>query len=215
MPRLARCQARRRAGATGAAAGASALTSSASRAQARIDDDVEHVDDEVDDDDAGREQHDDIAHDRQVAVGDRLEDEAAEPRQGEDVLDHHRAGEQVGELQPHHREHRHHGVAQHVAPEHASRRLALGARGAHEVLAQHVEHRRADDAREDRRLHDRQRHGRQHERAQAGPEATAVGRAPAREAAGREPAQLHREEPDEKDREPEVGQRDADLADGS
>ena len=66
------------------------------------------------------------------------------------------------ELQAHHRQHRHHGVAQHVAPQHAARRLALGARGAHEVLAQHVEHGRADDAREDRRLHDGERDRRQH-----------------------------------------------------
>ena len=117
------------------------------RAQARIDDDVEHVDGEVDDDDRRREQHDDVADDEQVAVGDRLEDEPAEAGQREHLLDHDRAGEQVGELQAHHGEHRHHRVSQHVAPEHAARRLALGARGADEVLAQHVEHRRADDAR--------------------------------------------------------------------
>ena len=47
------------------------------------------------------------------------------PRPGrrEHVLDHDRAGEQVGELQAHDGQHRDEGVAQHVAPQHLARWL--------------------------------------------------------------------------------------------
>ena len=86
-----------------------------------------------------------------------LEDQAAEPGQVEHVLDHDGAGEQFGELQAHDRDHRDHRVAQHMAPHHAAPRHALGAGRAHEILAQHFQHRRARDARQDRGLHHGQR----------------------------------------------------------
>src|SRR4051794_15404125 len=45
---------------------------------AGIDEGIEHVDHEIDDDDHGREQHHAVAHHDEVAVGNRLEDQAAE-----------------------------------------------------------------------------------------------------------------------------------------
>ena len=46
------------------------------------------------------QQHDHALHHDEVALADRLEDQAAEAGQEEDVLDDDRAGEQEGELQP-------------------------------------------------------------------------------------------------------------------
>ena len=58
----------------------------------------------------------------------------------------------------------------------------------------------------------RQRDGRQQQRLEAFPQAAAVVFAPAGEAAGADPLQLHREQQDQQDREPEARDRDAQLA---
>ncbi len=113
-----------------------------------------------------REQHDDVADDDQVALADRLEDEPAEAGEIEDVLDDDGAGEQEGELQAHDGDDRDQRVAQHVAAQGLCAGQALGARRAHPVLAQRVEHGGARHAREDRRLRQRQRDGRQQQRAE-------------------------------------------------
>ena len=98
-----------------------------------------------------------------------------------------------------------------MAPQGGARRQAFGACRAYEVLAQYVEHGRACDTRQDRTLHHGQGERGQHQRVQPRPQATAILGAPAGKAPCREPLQLHREQQDEQDGEPEVGQGDADL----
>ena len=208
---------RRRAGSRGAS-GRARRRARASRARRAPSgrgsiDDVEHVDDEVDDDDRRREQHDDVAHDdagrgwrspgRRAGRG-----PAARTRSRSTTVPVSRLANcrpitvSTGT------------IALRSTWRHSTRarRQALGARGADEVLAQHVEHRRARDAREDRRLHDRERERRQHQRAAAPAHAAAVvGVQP-----GKPPAENHcsftANSQDQQDREPEVRDRDADLA---
>jgi hypothetical protein len=86
------------------------------------------------------------------------------PRQVKHVFHHDGAGQQLGKLQAHDGDDRDQRIAQHMAPQRGALRQALGARGAHEVLAQHLQHGRAGDARQDGRLHHGQRDGRQQQR---------------------------------------------------
>ena len=83
---------------------------------------------------------------------------------------------------------------------------AAGAAGRDERLAQHVQHGRACDARDERRLHDAQRERGQRERAQraepAGLERHVAGHG--------KPAQPHREDQDQQQAEEKVRDRDAD-----
>ncbi len=174
---------------------------------ARIDHRIEHIDHEVDDDDHRRQQHHAVADHDQVAIGDRLEDQPAKPRQIEHVLDHDRSSQQVGELQAHHRHDGDHRVAQHMPPQHIALAQPLGARGAYEILAQHLEHGRTRDPCEDRGLHHGQRNRRQQQGSDPGPEAIV----PAGESSGGKPLQLHRKQQDQQDREPEIRQRNSDL----
>src|SRR6187402_3123121 len=64
-----------------------ARSSIRSHPQPRIDQRIEHVDDEVDRHHHGCQQHDHVTHQDQVAVVDGLEDQAAKAWQHEDVLD--------------------------------------------------------------------------------------------------------------------------------
>ena len=121
-----------------------------------------------------------------------LEQAGAETRQGEHVLDHDGADEQAGDLQPEHRHDRDRRVAQPVPSQRPVAGEPTGASGAHEVLAQHLEHRRADVARQHGRLHERERDRRQDQRLQRAADALA----PAGKAAGGQPAELHRDQRD-------------------
>jgi hypothetical protein len=127
------------------------------------------VDDEVDDDDDRGEQHDAIFDDENVAIGDRLKDQSADPRQGEDILHDNRPGDQIGELQAHDRKDRRQGVGQGVAPEDRAARQAFGAGGADEVFVQDFEQRRSRDASQDRRLHQAERDRRKDQCAEGRP----------------------------------------------
>ena len=167
------------------------------------------VDQDVDGDHRSDQQHHHAFDDDQVALGDRLEHQPPEAGQVEDVLDDDRAGQQEGELQAEDGQHRDHRVAQRVAPQHRAPRHALGAGGADIVLAEHFEQCRARDTREDRRLRQRQRDGRQDQRLEGRPGAGA----PAGKAAGRHQPQPHGEDIDQEQREPEIGDRDAELRD--
>ncbi|KAJ0336194.1 hypothetical protein COL154_014369, partial [Colletotrichum chrysophilum] len=151
--------------------------------------------------------HDHAFHHNEVSLGDGLEDEAPEPRQIEDVLDDDRTGQQEGKLQADDGQHRDQGIAQRMAPEGLPTAEALGAGGAHEVLAEHIEQRRSHDAREDRSLGQCERDGRQCQRLHGGQEAGA----PARETAGRKPAQRDRKEQHQEHGEPEIRHGDAKL----
>ena len=97
-----------------------------------------------------------------------------------------------------------------MPPQYLAPGEALGPRRANEILAQYFEHRRARDARQDRGLHHRERNRRKQQRTDAGNDALT----PSREATGREPLQLHREQQDEQDGEPEIWNRDAKLCHG-
>src|SRR6185437_7391607 len=175
----------------------------------RVDEDVAQIDEEIDEDDGEDEQHHHRLDDDQVALGDALEDQAAEAGEEEDVLDDDAAGEQERELQADDGQHRDQRVAHGVAPERGAAGKAVGAGGADVVLLERIEERGAHDAREDRGLRQGQRDGGQGKGAQAEPEALV----PAGKAAGGEPAQAHRKNEDEQHREPEVRHGDAELGD--
>src|SRR4051812_10649531 len=68
-------------------------------ADARVEDGVQEVHREVDDDVADRRDQDDALDDRVVAREDGVERELAEAGQDEDLLGHHRAGDQQAELE--------------------------------------------------------------------------------------------------------------------
>src|SRR5437867_12466011 len=94
---------------------------------------------------AGAEHHDRSLDDRVVEGPDSLDGEPANPRPGEDDLDDHGAGEKPPELEP---DHRHEGdahVLERVLPEHSPLGDPLGPARPNIVLAQHLEHARADE----------------------------------------------------------------------
>src|SRR6266404_931805 len=75
-------------------------------ADGRIDDRVEHVDDQIDQHEFEREQQDESLNNRIVAHVDRVDEKPAHSRPIEDDFDDDRAAEQETELQPHHGDHR-------------------------------------------------------------------------------------------------------------
>src|SRR5690242_12937025 len=132
----------RRAPAPPRAAAASTATASTGT-DAGIEDAIQEVDGEVEDDEQDGREEDRALHDRVVAVVDRLDGQPSDAGPREDRLRHHGAAEQGAELQPGDRHHRQRGVLERVLHHHAGLRQALGPRGAHEVLAQHIENGRA------------------------------------------------------------------------
>ena len=145
---------------------------------------------------------------RQVAVGDRLEDQPPEARQREDILDHDRAGDEIGELQAHDGQDRHQRVGQRVTPQDGAARQALGAGGADEILvASPRAAPSASCASGSPPAPDRARRP-----AGSARRAPATGPLPAGKAARRREPPMHREGQDEQDREPEIGHGEADLA---
>ena len=174
----------------------------------RVDDGIGQVDQEIHrHHHGGQEQHHVLDH-HQIAVGDGLEDQAAEAGQEEDVLDDDGAGQEVGELQAHDGDDRDHGVPQHVAPQRGAAAQPLGPGGAHVVLAEGLQDAGTCDASEDGGLHRGQGDGRQQQRFDRRPEALF----PGAETARGEPAEIDREEEDQKNSEPELRHRDAELA---
>ena len=109
---------------------------------------VEQVDDEVDDDDDRRDQQDAALQRRIVAPADRLDQPFADAGPGEDRLGEHGARHQRADLQADDRDDGDERVAQRVHADDAEAAQALGACGAHIVLAQHLEHGRAGHARD-------------------------------------------------------------------
>src|SRR5919106_815844 len=84
-------------------------------ADPRIDEDVEHVDHEVDEHVRGGGDEDDALHDGVVAAQDRRDDQAAEAGDVEDDLGDDRSADQDGGGDPDHGDHRHHRVAEAVS----------------------------------------------------------------------------------------------------
>src|SRR5213594_4045756 len=108
-------------------------------AHARIEDTVEHDDEEVREDDHDGDEHDEVLHDRIVAPQDRLHEEARDARQVEDRLRHDEPADEERELDADHGDHGQDRVLERVAPDDHAAGLALGPRGADVVLAHHVE----------------------------------------------------------------------------
>ena len=145
---------------------------------------------------AGHEQHGAL-HEREVLGENAADDEATEPRPAEDGLHDDGAGQEVPELQAEDRDHGDERVLEGVAHDDAPPGEALGPRGAHVVLAEHLQHARPGEPRDDRRGDGAERHGRQD---QVG-EVAATG--------GREPAEVEREDEDQEEAEPEARHRHA------
>src|SRR3954452_11143302 len=128
-------------------------------ADARVEDRIQEVHREVDDDVADRRDQDDALDDRVVAREDGVERELAEAGQDEDLLGHHRAGDQQAELEAEDRHDRQEAVAQRVAADDLALAEPLRPCGADVVRIQRLEHRGArlaeDHRREARAEHDR------------------------------------------------------------
>jgi hypothetical protein len=196
----------------------------------RVDDAVQHVDDQVDRDDDRCDQQDPALHDRIIARLHTVDQPVAHARPREDRFGEDRPRQQQSDLQPDDRDHRDQRVAQRVHDDDAPARQALGAHGAHVVLAQHLEHRRTRHPRDDRERDRPERDRRQDQVRQRGAECRHVARAQRvdqhetgerrdvvlhGDASGnRRPAELHREEQDQQQRPPEdrhriAGQRES------
>ena len=130
-------------------------------AHAGIEQPVQQVDHQVDQDEA-QAQHDDraLCH-REVAGQDGTHRQPPDAGPGEDGFRHHRTAQQEADLKPDQRHHRDQRVAQSVARPHQPLGQALGPRGAHMVLAQHVQHRGAGHAGDGADEHAAQRQRRQ------------------------------------------------------
>src|SRR2546422_4664432 len=114
-------------------------TPSLGKAYAGIEAHVGEVDHEVQ-----RAQHaghgkDDGLDERDVLVHDRLHSQPADAGVGEDRLGHHRAPEEIAELQPEGGDDRNRPVAEGVAKDDGALADALGARGAQDVLGEPLE----------------------------------------------------------------------------
>src|SRR5262245_6880747 len=128
-----------------------ATCTSAGIGDTRIEDAVQHVHEEIRDDDDGRDDHDQVLHDRVIAPEDRLHEEAREARQVEHRLRHHQAADEERELDADHGDDGQDGVLQRMVPDHDAPALPLGPRRADVVLAEYLEQRRARDPHDERR----------------------------------------------------------------
>src|SRR4030095_6343538 len=114
-----------------------------SEPDAWVEEAVDHVDHEVQHDDAGGQEQVDALDDRVVTPGDGVEQELPHAGQDEDALHDDGPADERRELQAHHRDDRDHGVLQNVSRDDGGLRQPLGPRRADVVLAQHLEHHRA------------------------------------------------------------------------
>src|SRR5262249_30232024 len=166
---------------------------SGSMPDAGVEHRVDHVDDEVDEDEADRRDEDSALDHREIAAVDRVERQLPNPGPVEDELDDVGAGEDEARLEADQGHERQGGNLQSVDEEDASLREASGAGGAHVILAKRLEERLAHGPDEDGRQRDGKSRDRQNE---------AVGPA---EVDGGKPLQVDGENEDENDGEPEGG----------
>src|SRR6187200_1169728 len=113
----------------------------------RVESEVEEVGEQVEEDHRQREQEECRLQHRIVALVDRLDDEESDARVREDVLDGDRAADDEPERQRDERDDREHRVAEPVLPHRRPVREPLRPRGEDVVLAERLEHRRANDER--------------------------------------------------------------------
>ena len=170
-------------------------------------------------DDDRRDQQDAALHDRIVARLHAVDQPVADARPRKDRLGEDGAGQQQSDLQPDDGDDRDQRIAQRVHDDDAPARQPLGARGAHVVLAQHFEHRRARHPRDHRQRNRAERDRRQDQVRQRRAERAHVAgaqRVDEHEAGRRRhvvldgdasrhrrPAELHGEEQDQQQRPPE------------
>src|SRR5437773_8809081 len=185
-------------------AGSRATSARSAKPDSGIDPAIQQVDEEVADDEADRDQQNYALHERIVARKDRVDHEAPDAGQREDVFRDHRAADQRAELEAHDGDDGDERILQHVAVDDRALGQPFRARRAHPVLAQRLEQARAQRARDDRRQRQPERRGRQHQRAQSRPallERIEIAR-------DRQPAQGDTEEKDQQQREQEVRHAD-------
>src|SRR6266481_5444814 len=109
-------------------------------ADPRVEEAVDHVDQQVQRDDAGGQEQVDALDDGVVTPGDGVEQELPHAGDDEDALHDDGPAEEGRELEAHHGDHRDHRVLEDVAGDDERLRQTLGPRGADVVLAQHLEH---------------------------------------------------------------------------
>src|SRR5438034_2078570 len=171
-----------------------------------IEDDVREIHREIDEHVNAGDADDDALDDGIVAPQHRRDDQAPQAGNVEDLLDDHRAGNQDRERDADDGHGRDHRVLERVLVDDGTLAQPLGPAGDDELLAQHVEHRRACDARDQGRLHDAQRERGQRERAQRAEPAVLQRRV----AGDGKPPETDGEEQDQQQAQQEVGNRDTD-----
>src|SRR5437870_1058520 len=124
--------------ATGAVSRSSVVSS---MADSWIDDAIQQIDDEIHADDDGRDQQDATLHDWVIARLHAVNQPISHARPGEDGFGQNRARKQQSDLQADYRNHRYQCVAQRMHQHDAPVWQSLGARSAHVVFAQYLEHR--------------------------------------------------------------------------
>src|SRR5262245_26640370 len=127
---------------------------SGSMPDAGVEHRVDHVDDEVDEDEADRRDEDSSLDHGEIAAIDRVECQLPDPGPVEDELDDVGAGEDEARLEADQGHERQGGHLQSVHEEDASLREAPGAGGAHVILAKRLEERLAHGPDEDGRQRD-------------------------------------------------------------
>ena len=173
----------------------------------RIEIDVEHVDQQVDGEERDREDHDRALRRREIAGDDGADREPADAGPGEHGLRHHGAAEQERRLQADQGDDRDQRIAQRVMHDHDGLAQALGARGAHEIGAQHFQHGGACQPRDRSDQHQAKRQRRQDQaRQSAVPHRT--GAAGERQQRPAEADILDQDQADEEHRHRDAGHRD-------
>src|SRR5882724_2845936 len=119
-------------------------------ADARIEDGVEEIDGEVDHHEGGGDEEHPALHQRIVARLYGAHHHGAEPRPREDRLGENGPAQEEADLHAEHGDDGVDGVLEHVAGDHRALGEALGARRAHVVLADNLEHARAGETRQRR-----------------------------------------------------------------
>jgi hypothetical protein len=141
------------------------------------------------------EDHDDVLHHLEVALGDRVQEQAAQAGHDEHPLDDDRADEQRRQLQGENGNHGDGGVAEPVPAHGRHGREPLGPGRPKVVLLLHVEDRAADIPGEDSALY--QPEGQRGQDQLLEEHRRVDDRR--RPAVGRQPAELHREDGDQED----------------
>src|SRR5262245_1608105 len=102
---------------TAASQPGASVRSSSAVADAGVEPGIGDVDEEVDEQEDGGDQHDERLGERVVAARDRLDEQHAQAVQVEHLLGDYQPAEQEGEFQADHGEHRKNGVLERVARE--------------------------------------------------------------------------------------------------